>query len=69
MTAVPGTAVTLYFPIEDKADPDLSTACDEAIRQIEENGYAKLKPEGYRQQIVYGIAFYAKTARVIFLQS
>jgi len=47
-----------------KADLDLSAGCDEAIQQIEENGYAKLKPEGYRQQIVYGIAFYGKKAMI-----
>ena len=47
-----------------KAKNDLDAGCDEAISQIIKNGYAKTMPDGYEQQIVYGIAFYAKTAKV-----
>ena len=60
----PGRRILLMEFKRVKADAELSVGCDEAIRQIEENGYAKLKPEGYRQQIVYGIAFYGKKAMI-----
>lgn len=60
----PGRRILLMEFKRVKADAELSAGCDEAIRQIEENGYAKLKPDGYRQQIVYGIAFYGKKAMI-----
>lgn len=47
-----------------KGERDLDADCDEALAQIREKGYAKTMPEGYERQLVYGIAFYAKTARV-----
>ena len=43
---------------------DLDSDCESAIRQIYEKGYDKGLPEGYEVQLVYGIAFHAKTARV-----
>ena len=52
-----------------KKEKDMEADCAEAIAQIIKNGYHKNLPEGYEQQLIYGIAFYAKTARVIFLQS
>ena len=42
----------------------LEADCDEAIAQIIRNGYHKSIPEGYEHQLIYGIAFYAKTAKV-----
>ncbi len=45
---------------EEKLDAD----CDDAIRQIFEKGYNKVIPEGYEEQKIYGIAFYAKMAKV-----
>ncbi len=47
-----------------KREEDLDNDCDEAIDQIVKNGYDKKIPEGYQQQIVYGIAFYGKQAKV-----
>ncbi|MDO5133071.1 MAG: AAA family ATPase [Eubacteriales bacterium] len=47
-----------------KREADLDADCDEAIAQILRNGYDRAVPEGYGQQLVYGIAFYAKTAKV-----
>ena len=47
-----------------KAEADLDADCDEAVSQIIKNGYDRIMPEGYEQQLVYGIAFYAKTAKV-----
>ncbi|MBR2809943.1 MAG: AAA family ATPase [Solobacterium sp.] len=45
-------------------EEDLDANCDEAIRQIFAKGYNKVMPDGYEQQLIYGIAFYAKTAKV-----
>ena len=53
----------LEFKRSDKKE-DLDSDCDEAIHQIFEKGYDKVIPEGYEQQLIYGIAFYAKIARV-----
>ena len=47
-----------------KNEKDLDVDCDEAIKQILDNGYNKVIPEGYENQLVYGIAFYAKKARI-----
>ena len=48
---------------------DLNADCDEAIAQIFKKGYDKDVPEGYEQQLIYGIAFYGKTAKVKYGQS
>ena len=45
-------------------EADMDADCDEAIDQIIKNGYDRAMPEGYEQQNVYGIAFYAKMAKV-----
>lgn len=47
-----------------KSEKDLESDCDEAIAQIAKNGYVKTMPEGYKHQIVYGMAFYGKQAMV-----
>ena len=57
------TILLLEFKRSDKKE-DLDSDCDEAIHQIFEKGYDKVIPEGYEQQLIYGIAFYAKIARV-----
>ncbi len=49
-----------------KREQDLETDCDEAIAQIFDKGYDRSLPEGYEQQLIYGIAFYAKIAKVKF---
>ena len=55
----------LEFKRSDKED-DLEADCDDAIRQIFKKGYDKILPDGYEHQLIYGIAFYAKTAKVKF---
>ena len=47
-----------------KEAKDMDADCKAAISQILKNGYDKKLPEGYEQQLVYGIAFYAKAAKV-----
>ena len=61
------TFLLLEFKRSEK-EKDLDADCDEAIRQIFEKGYDKVIPEGYEQQLIYGIAFYAKTAKVKFVK-
>lgn len=56
-------ALLMEFKRSDR-EKDLDADCDEAITQIFEKGYDKTLPEGYEQQIIYGIAFYAKVAKV-----
>lgn len=60
----PGRRVLLLEFKRSKAEKDLDADCDEAIGQIMKNGYNKVVPEGYEYQIVYGIAFYGKMAKV-----
>ena len=55
----------LEFKRSEKEE-DLDADCDDAIKQIFKKGYDKVKPEGYEQQLIYGIAFCAKTAKVKF---
>lgn len=45
-------------------EADLDRDCEAAVGQIAANGYAEVMPEGYEQQIVYGIAFFGKKAKV-----
>ena len=56
-------AILLEFKRSDK-QADLDADCDEALNQIFANGYDRLLPEGYEEQLIYGIAFYAKVAKV-----
>jgi len=57
------TFLLLEFKRSAKKE-DLDADCDKAIAQIFEKGYDRVIPEGYEHQLLYGIAFYAKTARV-----
>lgn len=47
-----------------EGDLDLPVDCDEAIKQITDNGYARVMSEGYESQVVYGIAFFGKKALI-----
>ena len=59
-----GRRVLLLEFKRSKKEKDLDRDCDEAVAQIEKNGYGKVMPEGYEQQIIYGIAFFGKKAKV-----
>lgn len=61
------TFLLLEFKRSEKEN-DLNADCDEAIKQIFKNGYDKVRLEGYEQQLIYGIAFYAKIAKVKFVR-
>ena len=47
----------------DTADR-MNAACDEAIQQILDKGYAKMIEPGYEKIICYGISFFQKSARI-----
>lgn len=50
----------------EKLIGDLERACTEASQQIEEKDYmARLKQDGMRQFIKYGIAYYKKDCKVM----
>ncbi|MBR1815033.1 MAG: AAA family ATPase [Lachnospiraceae bacterium] len=57
------TFLLLEFKRSDRKE-DLDSDCDQAIAQIFEKGYDKVVPEGYERQLIYGVAFYAKMAKV-----
>lgn len=57
------TFLLLEFKRSDRKE-DLDADCDRAISQIFEKGYDKVVPEGYEKQLIYGVAFYAKMAKV-----
>ena len=61
------TLLLLEFKRSDKEE-DLDADCDEAIAQIFKKGYDKAMPEGYEKQLICGIAFYAKVAKVKFVK-
>ena len=56
--------ILLFEFKRSKALEDLESDCNEAIRQIKEKGYSESMPDGYEQQVVYGVAFYGKRALV-----
>ncbi|MBR1709335.1 MAG: PD-(D/E)XK nuclease domain-containing protein, partial [Clostridia bacterium] len=59
------SAILMEFKRSEEKE-NLDADCDKAIAQIFENGYDKKLPEGYEHQLIYGIAFYAKMAKVKF---
>ena len=61
------TCLLLNFKRSVKQE-DLDADCDEAIKQIFDKGYDKAVPDGYEQQLLYGIAFYAKKAKVKYVE-
>jgi hypothetical protein len=46
----------------------LERDCDDALEQIKNNGYARKMPMGYRKQIVCGIAFFGKVAKIKLME-
>ena len=61
------TFLLLEFKRSEK-ESDLDADCDEAISQIFTKGYNKVMLEGYEHQLICGIAFYAKIAKVKFVK-
>ena len=49
-----------------KADSEaqMDSACDEALKQIVDKGYARRIDPGYEKIICYGVAFFRKCAMI-----
>lgn len=66
LVEVPTNRTGIVIELKYAEDGDMDAACKEAMRQIEEKGYvAKLKQDGMRNFIRYGIACFKKDCRVV----
>ena len=66
LVEVPTNRTGIVIELKYAEGGDMDAACEEAMRQIEEKGYiAKLKQDGMRNFIRYGIACFKKDCRVI----
>ena len=63
---VPDNRTGIVIELKYAEDGDMDAACSEALRQIEEKDYiAKLKQDGMRNFIKYGIACFKKDCKVV----
>lgn len=63
---VPTNRTGIVIELKYAENGDMDAACEDALRQIEEKNYvAKLKQDGMRNFIRYGIACFKKDCRVI----
>lgn len=66
LVEVPTNRTGIVIELKYAEGGDMDVACEEAMRQIEEKGYiAKLKQDGMRNFIRYGIACFKKDCRVV----
>ena len=66
LVEVPTNRTGIVIELKYAENGDMDAACEEALRQIEEKNYvAKLKQDGMRNFIRYGIACFKKDCRVI----
>lgn len=66
LVEVPTNRTGIVIELKYAEGVDMDAACEEAMRQIEEKGYiAKLKQDGMRNFIRYGIACFKKDCRVV----
>ena len=66
LVEVPTNRTGIVIELKYAESGDMDAACEEAMRQIEEKGYvAKLKQDGMRNFIRYGIACFKKDCRVV----
>lgn len=66
LVEVPTNRTGIVIELKYAEGGDMDAACEEAMRQIEEKGYiAKLKQDGMRNFIRYGIACFKKDCMVV----
>ena len=66
LVEVPTNRTGIVIELKYAENGDMDAACEEALSQIEEKNYvAKLKQDGMRNFIRYGIACFKKDCRVI----
>ena len=63
---VPVDRTGIVIELKYAEDGDLDAACEKALQQIEEKDYvAKLKQDGMKNFIRYGIACFKKVCKVV----
>ena len=66
LVEVPNNRTGIVIELKYAENGDMDAACDEALKQIEEKSYAdKLKQDGMRNFIKYGIACFKKDCKVV----
>ena len=66
LVEVPNNRTGIVIELKYAENGDMDAACDEALRQIEEKSYVdKLKQDGMRNFIKYGIACFKKDCKVV----
>ena len=66
LVEVPTNRTGIVIEIKYAEDGDLDAACEKALKQIEEKDYvAKLKQDGMKNFIKYGIACFKKICKVV----
>ncbi len=66
LVEVPNNRTGIVIELKYAENGDMDAACDEALNQIEEKSYVdKLKQDGMRNFIKYGIACFKKDCKVV----
>ena len=66
LVEVPNNRTGIVIELKYAENGDMDAACDEALKQIEEKSYVdKLKQDGMRNFIKYGIACFKKDCKVV----
>ena len=66
LVEVPNNRTSIVIELKYAENGDMDAACDEALKQIEEKSYVdKLKQDGMRNFIKYGIACFKKDCKVM----
>ena len=66
LVEVPNNRTGIVIELKYSENGDMDAACDEALKQIEEKSYVdKLKQDGMRNFIKYGIACFKKDCKVV----
>ena len=66
LVEVPNNRTGIVIELKYAENGDMDAACSEALKQIEEKSYVdKLKQDGMRNFIKYGIACFKKDCKVV----
>lgn len=69
LVEVPKNRTGIVIELKYAEDGNMDTACEKALQQIEDRDYvAKLKDDGMRNIIKYGIACYKKNCKVVLVK-
>lgn len=66
LVEVPDNRTGIVIELKYAENGNMDTACEEALKQIEDRDYtARLRDDGMRNIIKYGIACYKKNCKVV----